>query len=113
MTEWLHCERSEEAEMGAIRSGLLLLLLLGLANAIPHQSTRTDTGRQAREDANAYFAQEDTRQDMRQLEDFQREHSDQLARDALPCDNDPQFRLAVSKPPVPVSVPYPAIHPHH
>eukprot|EP00286_Rhodomonas_abbreviata_P012883 CAMPEP_0181331768 /NCGR_PEP_ID=MMETSP1101-20121128/24703_1 /TAXON_ID=46948 /ORGANISM="Rhodomonas abbreviata, Strain Caron Lab Isolate" /LENGTH=563 /DNA_ID=CAMNT_0023441301 /DNA_START=30 /DNA_END=1721 /DNA_ORIENTATION=+ len=71
---------------------LLLLAVVALASAIP-AVRREETGRQALKDANAYFAEEDTKTDIRELEDYQQAHSDQMARDGLPCDTDPVLKL--------------------
>uniref|UniRef100_A0A7S0NCV4 Peptidase A1 domain-containing protein n=1 Tax=Hanusia phi TaxID=3032 RepID=A0A7S0NCV4_9CRYP len=59
--------------------------------AVP--TTMKETGRQAAKDFNAYFAREDVRTDVRELEDFARKHADQMARDELPCDTDPSFKV--------------------
>ncbi|KAJ1490800.1 aspartic peptidase domain-containing protein [Baffinella frigidus] len=71
---------------------LLLLLAVGAAHA--SKAARSDTGKQARADADSYFARQDTKEDMRALENFQAAHSDQIAGDELPCDTDPAFKIA-------------------
>lgn len=50
-----------------------------------------------RADADTYFARQDTNEDVRALEDFQARHSDQMARNALPCETDPVLKLQVGR----------------
>jgi len=72
---------------------LLLALCAALASAIPAVHKRGETGADALKDADTYFARQDTNEDVRALEDFQARHSDQMARNALPCETDPVLKL--------------------
>eukprot|EP00282_Hemiselmis_andersenii_P035400 CAMPEP_0169439708 /NCGR_PEP_ID=MMETSP1042-20121227/7350_1 /TAXON_ID=464988 /ORGANISM="Hemiselmis andersenii, Strain CCMP1180" /LENGTH=574 /DNA_ID=CAMNT_0009550655 /DNA_START=8 /DNA_END=1732 /DNA_ORIENTATION=- len=76
---------------------LLLVACLGLvvaANAVPAKAhVDVDTGKEARQDASDIFAEQDTRDDVVSLQNFEASHSDEMARDALPCKDDPAFKL--------------------
>jgi len=52
-----------------------------------------ESGKKARSDADTYFAKQDVLTDVREMEHFVADHSDQLARDALPCESSEKMKL--------------------
>jgi hypothetical protein len=80
--------------MAKLVVGLLLLaVLVAYAVAVPAAVRPDDTGKEARQDANSYFAKQQTMNEVHELEDFESSHSDEMARDALPCETDEKLKL--------------------